>query len=439
MVDSPPHVRPRAVPWAPSDGRGWLVGAHVAAAAIVAVGVAAQLVRPLAPDLGPAPPPGRWFDPQLLQLVRSYRTPLYLSGLVALGLRVAAPALVAWTPAGRRLVDRVVARVGERRPARAAAVVGLLVAVVTDLLLLPLAFWAGYVHEGRFGFRTQGLPGWAYDWLVSQLPGWLALVFALAAGTAVVRRLPRAWPPVAGVGGAALGSVVVLLSPLLLEPLWFDLRPLPPGPTRTAVQRVLDRSGERAGRLLVADASRRTTKENAYVSGVVGTRRVVLYDTLVRQGPPRRVGMVLAHELGHERHADVVRVALLSGAGAVAGAYCVALVLRRRLRRGRQGTQADPRAVPVVLATVALLSVAALPVQALVSRRAEAAADLAALRITGDPTAFMRMSASFARANLSDPAPPTWAHVLWSSHPSTSARLAMGRWWRVTHGPPDGG
>ncbi|CAN5200529.1 hypothetical protein BH20ACT9_BH20ACT9_08030 [soil metagenome] len=439
MVDSPTHARPRAVSRTPADGRGWLVGAHVAAAAIVTVGVAAQLVRPLAPDLGPGLPPGRWFDPQLLQLVRAYRTPLYVAGLVALGLRVAAPALVAWTPPGRRLVDRVVARVGERRPARAAAVVGLLVAVATDLLLLPLAFWAGYVHEGRFGFRTQGLPGWAYDWLVSQLPGWLALVFIVAAGTAVVRRLPRAWPPVVGVGGAALGSVVVLLSPLLLEPLWFDLRPLPPGPTRAAVERVLDRSGERAGRLLVADASRRTTKENAYVSGVGGTRRVVLYDTLVRQGPPRRVGMVLAHELGHERHADIVRVTLLSGAGAVVGAYAVALVLRRRVRNGRQAIQADPRAVPVVLATVALLSVAGLPGQALVNRRAEAAADLTALRITDDPATFTRMSASFVRANLSDPAPPTWAYALWSTHPSTSARLAMGRWWRVTHGPRAGG
>lgn len=439
MVDSPTHVRAPAVWGTSPDGRGWAVGAHVVAAAIIIVGVAAQLVRPLAPDLGPAPPPGRWFDPQLLQLVRAYRSPLYLAGLVALGVRVGAPALIAWTAPGRRLVDRVVMRVGERRPAPAAAVVGLIVAVATDLLLLPLAFWAGYVHEGRFGFRTQGLPGWSYDWLVSQLPGWLVLVFALAAGTAVVRRMPRAWPPVVGVGGAVLGSVVVLLSPLLLEPLWFDLRPLPPGPTRVEVQRVLDRSGERAGRLLVADASRRTTKQNAYVSGVVGTRRVVLYDTLVRQGPPRRVGMVLAHELGHERHADVLRATLLSGAGAVAGAYCVALVLRRRVRGGRQASQADPRAVPVVLATVAVLSVAALPVQALVDRRAEAAADLAALRITRDPTVFMRMNASFARANLSDPAPPAWAYVLWSSHPSTSARLAMGRWWRVTHGPRPGG
>ncbi|MBW3602563.1 MAG: M48 family metalloprotease, partial [Actinobacteria bacterium] len=352
---------------------------------------------------------------------------------------VAVPALVAWTPAGRRWVARVVGRVGERRPARAAAVVGVLVAVITDVVLLPLAFWAGYVHEGRFGFRTQSLAAWGYDWLVSQLPGWLGLVAVLVAGTVIVRRLPRAWPPVAGLGGAALGSVGELLSPLVLEPLWFDLRPLPPGATRTAVERVIDRSGERVGRLLVADASRRTTKENAYVSGVGTTRRVVLYDTLVRQGPPRRVGMVLAHELGHERHADVLRFTLLSGGGAVVGAYAVALGLRRRVRIGRQATQADPRAVPVVLAMLALLTVAGLPGRALVSRRAEAAADLTALRITDDPATFIRMSAGFTRTNLSDPAPPTWAYLLWSTHPSSSARLAMGHWWRAAHGPGAGG
>ena len=143
MVDSPTHVRAPAASGTPPDGRGWVVAAHVVAGAIIVLGVAAQLVRPLAPDLGPAPPPGRWFDPQLLQLVRAYRSPLYLAGLVALGVRLAAPGLVAWTPPGRRLVDHVVARVGERRPAPAAAVVGLVVAVATDLWLVPLAFWAG--------------------------------------------------------------------------------------------------------------------------------------------------------------------------------------------------------------------------------------------------------------------------------------------------------
>jgi hypothetical protein len=169
----------------------WRVLVHAAAGALLAAGLVAQLVRPLAPDLGALPDLGRWFDAAYLVRSHAYRGPLYAAGLVALGLRVAVPLAVAFTPAGRRVVERVVARVGANRPARAAAAVALGIAAATELVLLPLAFWASYVHEGAFGFRTQGLVGWARDHAIGVAIGWIATVVVVLGAWSLARRLPR--------------------------------------------------------------------------------------------------------------------------------------------------------------------------------------------------------------------------------------------------------
>lgn len=409
--------------------RSWAAAAHLAAAAVVVAGVMVQVVRPLAPDLGPAPPATQWFSATHLARVDAYRQPLYALALVAVLLRLAVPCSAAFTALGRRLTDRVVQRVGEDRPARAAAAVVLTVVVATDLVVLPLTFWAGYVHEGEFGFRTQGLAGWGYDWLVAKGSAWLVVVVLVLGGYALARRLGEAWAPVAGLAAAGLTVVLVFGAPLVLQPLVLDTEPVPPGPLRTEVERVLEGSGEHVERIVSGDASRRTTKRNASIAGLGATRQVVLYDTLTVNHTPEEVGVVLAHELGHARHSDLLRGTLAGAAGVVTLAYLLSGLLRRRAQAGRQRGFTDPRAAPVALAIVVLASAVSVPVQNAASRRAEAAADLAALEITGAPETYLELTSGLARANLSDPAPPRWVLHLWSTHPPPPARLEMGRQW----------
>jgi STE24 endopeptidase len=301
-----------------------------------------------------------------------------------------------------------------------------------DLAGLPLDVWRGYIHEGLWGFRTQGAAGFARDWLVAVVPGWLAVAVLLTGGSVLVRRLPRTWPAVGGLITAGLAAVVVGAGPVVLEPLQVRTAPLPEGPVRTAVEQVLERADARVDAILVADASRRSTRENAYVSGLAGTRRVVLYDTLVANRSPAEVGMVLAHEFGHDAHGDVGRSTLLAGAGAVLTAAVLGAVLRRRADRGLQDGPADPRGAAVAVAVVTLLGVASLPVQSWASRRAEAAADLAALRLTDDPTTFAELQRNITRANLGNPRPPAWAVVLWGTHPSPTERLGLAEHYAAT-------
>jgi STE24 endopeptidase len=187
--------------------------------------------------------------------------------------------------------------------------------------------------------------------------------------------------------------------------------------------------------VLVADASRRTRAVNAYVSGFGPTRRIVVYDTLLREAPEAEIRAVVAHELSHAKENDVLTgtlIGALGSAAAVIGLYLLGW-WTPLLRRAGVDSIADPRAVALLVAIGALVGVLAGPAQALVSRKIEARSDAHALRLTGDPAAFEAMMSRLALVNLADVDPNRFEYLLFSSHPSVVARLAMARAWARAH------
>jgi STE24 endopeptidase len=201
---------------------------------------------------------------------------------------------------------------------------------------------------------------------------------------------------------------------------------------RRELQQVLAADGRAQSPLLVADASRRTTTQNAYVSGLWGTRRIVLYDTLLERDPPQ-VAQVLAHELAHERNQDLIRGVFAGSVGWILACMILAAVLRWRVSTGRQGEPHDPRGAAALVAVVAVLLALATPITSWHSRRAEAAADLGALELTSDPRTFCAMQRGLVERNLSDPAPPTWLRLWSATHPPPASRLELAR--RSASGP----
>ncbi len=414
--------------------RRWRWLGHAVAVGVVLVGLMATIARPAAPAIGEPLSAARWFDDSFRDLAWAYQRPRDVVAVTAVAVRVAVAVALAASPPGRRVVDRIAGRLGHR-PWMVAAVVTGATVVLVDVLLSPLAFWSGFVHDGAFGLRTQGLGGWLWDWVVFRLPGWAGSMALAAAGYAVARRCPRGWPPLVALGGAVVVAVVVMAGPVVLEPLRHDTRPLTDGPARRAVEDVAEAADVSLDQVLVADASRRTTRENAYVSGLGTTRRVVLYDTLVEARQPDEIRAVVAHEVAHHKHRDLERGTLAAAGSVVVGVYALAWWLRRRTRRGRQREVADPRACGVVVAAVLIVSVLATPVEAAVSRRMEAAADWHALQLTGDPEAHERLTVELARSNLSRPDPPAWRHVWWGTHPRPVERLTMFERGRQTAPP----
>ena len=275
---------------------------------------------------------------------------------------------------------------------------------------LPLARWR-LAHERRWGFSTQTTRGWWGDRAKALAVGAVTTCLFVSPLLALAHRFPHRWPWLAAAGGAALTLLVSFVAPVLLEPVFNRFRPLE-GELAERVRAVAERAGVPVREVLVADASRRTRKQNAYVSGVGRTRRVVLWDTLL-DAPPEEVELVVAHELGHRKHRHVLWLTLLAMAGVAA--FVVVLRLAR--------PHPQPADGPLVLLLGTLLELLALPFAAALSRRFERTADRFSLAVVGRREVFEAAHRRLALANLSDLEPPFLAYLLLFTHPTPPQRV----------------
>ncbi|WP_406206220.1 M48 family metalloprotease [Kitasatospora sp. NBC_01560] len=336
------------------------------------------------------------------------------------------------TPAGAGLVSAVGGWFGG---SWAAEVLGGAAALVLLGQAAQLPFGAGVrAVRVRYGLVTQRWGGWAVDTLRG-LALALALVLPVVLGLfALTGRLPEYWWIPAAGAAALLTAALSFLFPLVVEPVFNRFTPMAQGELRTALLGLAERDGIRVRDVLVADASRRTTALNAYVSGLGATRRIVAYDTLLSAAEPREVELVVAHELGHVKHRDVLTGTVL---GAVGAAVVVALIglltgWGPLLSAAGAADAADPRALPLMAACAALLGALSGPVQCATSRRIEARADRHALELTSDAEQFIAMQRRLALTNVSDVDPPRVLELLFATHPSATRRIAAARAWAAS-------
>jgi STE24 endopeptidase len=363
------------------------------------------------------------------RLVRPFS---YLGLAVSLGVTM----VLGLTSLGARLVSTVGHRLRRGWVVQVLAG-GLLLLVVVRVASLPFAARVEAVRM-QYGLSTRSWWGWGGDVLRSfALNAGLTLLAVLAL-VALARTLPKGWWFPAAAGGAALVLVVSFTYPLVVEPVFNRFTPMPEGEIRESLLALAESDGVPVDEVLVADASRRTSTLNAYVSGFGATRRIVVYDTLLDGAPADEVEMVVAHELGHAAERDVLRGTLLGALG-IAAAVCLIAVLLQRpslLRRAGAAGPGDPRVVALVLALVALLSFASGPLENVVSRRVETRADLHALQLTRDPETFASLQRSLALASLADLDPPAVSFALFASHPTAPMRIAFARTWAEESGAP---
>ena len=294
-----------------------------------------------------------------------------------------------------------------------------LVLAASALARLPVAWWSGYVHEHRWELSTQTPRGWLVDRAKAYAVGAVLTGVIMLALVGLARAFAERWVWGAAAGGALLVLVLGFVAPLVLEPIFNRFEPLVDEELHTRLRELSVRAGAPVREVLVADASRRTRRANAYVSGFGRTRRLVVFDTFLDAAGPGELEVVTAHELGHRKARDTLKQTGLGMAGAALAAVVLWLVL------GEEA--ADPRNVPLSLLVLGLLQLAALPLVAAVSRRWERAADRFALELTRDPAAFESLFRRFAIMNVSDLDPPRAVRILLGTHPTVPERIATVR------------
>ena len=387
----------------------------------------------------PAADPLEAFTEEEVRACVAYATPRPRWALAASGVALAARAVLALTGPGRALVRAAAGLAGGWVPGRVALATVAVLAVRAGVGL-PFSVRA-FRQDARAGLATQRLGGFLRDWSKGRAVGLVLTVLPLTALVLGARWQPAGWPLVAAAAAVLLVLVLALLGPVLIEPLFNRFRPLDPGPLRARLLELAETMRVPVGDVLVADASRRTTKVNAYVSGLGRTRRVVVYDTLLAAagtgspGGADEVALVAAHELAHVRHRDVLWGTVGAAAlAAVAVLAAVALFDLEPVRRALGVTGlGDPLAAPGLLLLAALGGLAAAPVASAISRWAEARADWVSLEVTRDPATAVAVERRLALENRADLRPNRLLMWAFASHPSTMARIAQAWLWAERH------
>ena len=315
----------------------------------------------------------------------------------------------------------------------------LLIEIAINVAELPLDFAREKIFR-HYGLSTQNWSSWLFERLQHLAIGSLFTGITLALLVGLAKILGGRWWVVGGVGTALLVIILSYGYPLVIEPIFNKFTPMSASPLRGDLMALAARDGVPVRQILVADASRRTTALNAYVSGFGATRRIVLYDVLLKNATPDEVKLVVAHELGHAKANDVGRFTIVGALSSTLGVLTIALLLQWQPLLRRAGLKpslnplSDPRSIALVLALIALMTLLQQPVTSLLSRNIEARADVHALDLTGDAKGFVEMQRTLAISNLSDPNRPKILFWLFDTHPTTPQRIAIARSWaRLKH------
>jgi STE24 endopeptidase len=315
-------------------------------------------------------------------------------------------------------------RLGDPRPRAAATRVTVLrdgglaagLSVALSVPGLPVAALARR-RARSVGLVTQSWRGWATDLgRASAIQGALAAVGG-AGILGIMRRWPRQWWLPAAGGSVAVGAAAAGLAPVLLDPVFNRFTPLPDGPLRSDVLGLAAAAGVRVGGVYSVDASRRTTAANAYVSGLGPSKRIVLFDTLIDRYSPEEIRVVVAHELAHVRHRDVLRGVAFAAACAPGAAFAV-----QRLTTSLSDEPTERTALPALALSLGIVSVPIGVISGRLSRALERRADAYSLALSRAPEAFISFERTIALQNVADLDPPRLVQAL-STHPPTGERI----------------
>lgn len=369
--------------------------------------------------------PHEWFSAEEIAKAKSYVTPLRRVTTAGKAVALAVDLVIVGTHAAPGLLDALdmtnwVGRL---------VVTTVLITITGTLAALPFDAWRELHYDKRWEFSTQTAKGFAADQLKGMALG-IVLFSVLFTPLWAVIRATDLWWVYGWLVVAGISLAIGVLAPVVIMPIFNKFTPLADADLRDELLHLAQQADADVSEVLVSDASRRSRKDNAFVTGMGKTRRLVLFDTILAR-PREQLRAVSAHEIGHWKLRHIRRMIAMQLVTLFAAFLALYLVLTWDTALDFAGVDsaADPAALPLFLlvftATGAVTNLAV----SWLSRANEREADMFALDVTKDPDAFAEMIRSLSTDNLADLAPSWWRRVT-QTHPPSAERLAMARQWR---------
>jgi STE24 endopeptidase len=345
--------------------------------------------------------------------------------------------IVTWLIVKWGLLDRIEARIGENNRGRRAFAVGLVYFLVSALMSLPWTLYAGWFRETSYGRTSQPIGDFLFQSTLSTL---ITSLIAAAFFTGVywlIRRTGKKWWLWSGGMFAAGMAFVILLSPVLIEPLFNKYEPVPAGKVRDAVVEMAGRAGVPSERVFMYNGSRQSNNFTANAGGVGNTARVAISDVALKSASLDEVRAVTGHEIGHYVLKHTWYGIIFFSVAAIVLFWLADRLFPRFARAfGSNAAIGDPRGLPVLMFIGALFMLLISPLLNSFARKIETDADQYSLETENRPDGLA--SALVKTAEYRYPRPGKLEEIVFYDHPSVEARVRRAMQWKADHPPAPG-
>jgi STE24 endopeptidase len=343
--------------------------------------------------------------------------------------------LITWLIVRSGILDRLQAKIAERRRNLRAFLISLVFFIVSALLTLPWTIYESWWREKGYGRTSQPLGDFLFqNSLATIISAVVTAIFAVGLYW-LLRHTGKRWWIWSGGLTAIVLAFAMLLAPILIDPLFNKYEPVPPGQIRDAVVEMAARAGIPPNKIYMFNGSRQSNNFTANAGGVASTARVAISDVAFKNASLDEVRAVTGHEIGHYVLKHTWYGVLVFSLLAVI-LFWLADRLYPRFARwfGTDAALSDPRGIPVLVFLVSFLGLLALPLFNTFSRTIETQADQYSLRTENRPDALS--SALVKTAEYRYPRPGRLEEIIFYNHPSVEARVRMAMEWKAEHPEP---
>lgn len=303
--------------------------------------------------------------------------------------------------------------------------ISLAVACLERLISLPFSWYLGFYREKQWGLSVQSWGSWLSEYLLSFALDWLNYLIIFLIIFWLLRRFPHRWWYLAGSILSLLSAFWLMIYPVVINPLFNEQVPLQDPQLTAAIEELAEKAGIDLQGVWEEKASLKTVRANAYVTGLGPTKRVVIWDTLIKDYTFQEVETVVAHELGHAYYGDTFWMWVGSGLASFASCFILALACKsfRNLGKLNITVPYQPRAIPAIMLVFFILAKLFLPLANTYSRMVEYRADRFAVQISGQQEAYISVMKKLSQANPTIIDPPPLVEWFLFDHPAPLKRI----------------
>jgi STE24 endopeptidase len=347
---------------------------------------------------------------------------------------VAVSVLVALVIVRLRLLDWIAARMEKRGLFLSTFTVSAAFLLISTLIALPWTIYTDWHRERSYDLSSQPLSDFLGQLAIGETIGMVLGGLFLAGVYALIRRTGQRWWLWSGGFAGVVTLLMLLAGPALIDPLFNEYKPVPPGEVRVALEKIADDVGIPHDRIFLYDGSRQSDRFTANVSGIGPAARIAISDVAMKEASLDEVRAVTGHEAGHYQLGHVWRSVVILPLLAMLFFYLLNRLFAPTARLlGSDARLDEPRGLPVFAVVGSVLSLLVTPLTNTLTRVGETEADQYSLETVNEPEALA--TALIKTAEYRYPRPSALQEALFYTHPSVEKRALRAMEWKAKTQP----